>query len=413
MSHFFTKALLFFILTLSLQAKDGLSQEHLLSVSPEVSAQEVSAESTVEIVFDLPITEKSVHKHTITLKSENKHSKDKEVRGSTTLKDEKTLLFTPSEALESGTYKVKVQELKLQDFSDKHTNRFQKYSHKMCSYFYDDVKKCSLYRYASSVKTKHIKYTFRVDDNQPKVTSIALNKSNIQLNENNQTSISVSATYDDNSTIDITDDTEWIINNSSIVSIDKGTITPLSEGTTTLQAKYNNLTSTQISITVYKEINGYKLPPEPDETLNNSTLLGIDVNNNGVRDDVEIYVIKRFAKDPEFPKTKTALAMQYAWSAQKILENPTMESSKFEDYALSCETYWINKKTKDMSLLDDIKYSQKHSVFGDDEIKEKIYNTRIRVEQMFLYNAALSGNILTQEEDTLDKCQVNIDELGE
>ncbi len=61
-------------------------------------------------------------------------------------------------------------------------------------------------------------------------------------------------------------------------------------------------------------INGHKLPPELDETLNNSTLLGIDSNNNGVRDDVERYVIKRYAQDPEFPKTKTALAMQYAWA---------------------------------------------------------------------------------------------------
>ena len=34
-------------------------------------------------------------------------------------------------------------------------------------------------------------------------------------------------------------------------------------------------------------INGHTLPPEPDPNINNSTLLGIDSNNNGVRDDVE------------------------------------------------------------------------------------------------------------------------------
>ena len=33
-------------------------------------------------------------------------------------------------------------------------------------------------------------------------------------------------------------------------------------------------------------VNGYLLPPEPDEQLNNATLLGIDSNDNGVRDDV-------------------------------------------------------------------------------------------------------------------------------
>lgn len=34
-------------------------------------------------------------------------------------------------------------------------------------------------------------------------------------------------------------------------------------------------------------VDGHVLPPEPDPVLNNATLLGIDVNNNGVRDDVQ------------------------------------------------------------------------------------------------------------------------------
>ena len=37
-------------------------------------------------------------------------------------------------------------------------------------------------------------------------------------------------------------------------------------------------------------INGHTLPPEPDKALNDSTLLGIDSNNNGVRDDVERWI---------------------------------------------------------------------------------------------------------------------------
>lgn len=158
----------------------------------------------------------------------------------------------------------------------------------------------------------------------------------------------------------------------------------------------------EIVVTEPEIINGYVLPPEPDPVINNSTLLGIDFNDNGVRDDVEIYVIKRYAQDPDFPKTKTALAMQYAWATQKILENPTMESSKFEDNSLACESYWINKKTKDMSGTDDIKYSLKHKVFADSKTKDIIYNTRERIEQKFSYNAALSGNILTLPESTLD-----------
>ena len=41
------------------------------------------------------------------------------------------------------------------------------------------------------------------------------------------------------------------------------------------------------SITYSETINGHTLPPEPDPKINNATLLGIDSNNNGVRDDVE------------------------------------------------------------------------------------------------------------------------------
>jgi len=236
----------------------------------------------------------------------------------------------------------------------------------------------------------------------------------VELKEGTQTTLSVTGTYADGSSKEILDNIEWIIQNNTIASISNNTLNGSSEGVTTLQAKFNNITSTPVTAVVYKEINGYKLPPEPNPVVNNSTLLGIDFNNNGVRDDVEIYVIKRFAKDPEFPKTKTALAMQYAWSAQKILENPTIDSKKYSDDAIDCQFYWINNKRKNMSTLDGIKYSQKHKVFNDPEIKDKIYNTKERIERKFSYNSALSGNIFSgRGNNTVAKCQVNIDELGE
>ncbi len=158
-------------------------------------------------------------------------------------------------------------------------------------------------------------------------------------------------------------------------------------------------------------INGYMLPPEPDETINNSTLLGIDFNENGVRDDVELYVIKRFAKDPEFPKTKTAIAMQYAWASQKILENPTIESKKYSDDAIGCQFYWIRKSTKNLTTLEAMKFGLNHKVYNP-EIKDILYNTRARIEQKFHYNSALSGQIFQGQESTLNMCQTNIDAIG-
>jgi len=177
-------------------------------------------------------------------------------------------------------------------------------------------------------------------------------------------------------------------------------------------------------------VNCYMLPVEPNAKINNSTLLGIDSNSNGIRDDVERYVIKRYAKDPEFPKTKMALAMKYAWASQKILENPTMESSKYEDDAIGCQYYWFDQKQKDInqrimdlaetdfqaSIQENLKagqWRQKNKVFNDSEIKDNMYNTKERIEQYFSYNAALSGNIFDGRNESINNCQINIDELGE
>ncbi len=160
-------------------------------------------------------------------------------------------------------------------------------------------------------------------------------------------------------------------------------------------------------------INGYPLPPEPEPDKNNETLLGIDDNKNGIRDDVERWIISHYGKDPKYPKTKTAIALQYAWASQKILKNPTMGSKKYLDDAIDCQYYWINKKTKDLSGKDSVHFSVQHSVFGTPELKDKIYNTRERIEQKFKFNAVLSGNIFNGREESIKNCQTNIDMLGE
>jgi len=183
---------------------------------------------------------------------------------------------------------------------------------------------------------------------------------------------------------------------------------------TTMPMDYKRIKTIKYRFYVPEIINGHMLPPEPDKTKNNSTLLGIDRNENEIRDDVERYIVKRFAQVAEFPKTKTAIALQYAWASQKILENPTMDSSQYNDDVLACQSYWFDNKTKNMTGFETMKYMSKHSVFNDPKIKDKIYNTRERIEQKFSYNSVLSGNILEDNrEDTIDRCRTNIDGLGE
>ena len=49
-------------------------------------------------------------------------------------------------------------------------------------------------------------------------------------------------------------------------------------------------------------INGITVPPEPAPSINNATLAGVDVNNNGVRDDVERVMAKSISSGGEFSR---------------------------------------------------------------------------------------------------------------
>src|SRR3989344_8547016 len=48
---------------------------------------------------------------------------------------------------------------------------------------------------------------------------------------------------------------------------------------------------------VWSDING-DLPPEPDPTENNATLVGVDSNSNGIRDDVERAIYLKYKDTP-------------------------------------------------------------------------------------------------------------------
>ena len=289
---------------------------------------------------------------------------------------------------------------------------------KICSFFYSDVKKCKLYNFLfgnNDIITTSINYSFSVNDNIVFIKFISLETIQTELKENTQAALIIQAAYSDDTIKYITKNIQWIIQDNSIVTINNTTLETLKEGTTTIQAKIDNTTSNKLRITVYKDVNGYKLPPEPDETLNNSTLLGIDSNNNGVRDDVEIYIINRFKNEPKFPKTKTAIAMQYAWADQKLIENPTMETDIYETDVIACNSYFEDKLVKDLNMdgWEEIKYTEERKIYTT-EMKDKIYNTRERIEQLFAASAAASGHMLKgSKKKGVNSCQTNIDKLGE
>ena len=67
------------------------------------------------------------------------------------------------------------------------------------------------------------------------------------------------------------------------------------------------------------DVMGTGLPPAPDKAENDATVAGIDKNNNGIRDDVELAIFKKY---PNSAKIRAA-ELQYAMALQLMLTKVT------------------------------------------------------------------------------------------
>jgi len=143
-------------------------------------------------------------------------------------------------------------------------------------------------------------------------------------------------------------------------------------------------------------INGYMLPLEPDATINNATLLGVDSNDNGVRDDVERYIVKIY-KDHH--KIVTEIGFQGARAFQQILDYPlnTEENYKALRDSSDCNVYFreVADQLGDSILID-------HRI----NFKKLQLNTKSRVRAYLTYDRQLSGGVyrLTPYSQTKNKC---------
>ncbi len=126
------------------------------------------------------------------------------------------------------------------------------------------------------------------------ITNLTLNVDTTQLLEGDITAVEVIATLNDGSTLNVTDDASWLVSNSTQMALAAGELQGLQEGVLIIQASYQEMLSKPIVIALLKEINGHILPPIPDSILNTATLEGIDSNNNGIRDDVERWVLETY-----------------------------------------------------------------------------------------------------------------------
>ncbi len=227
------------------------------------------------------------------------------------------------------------------------------------------------------------------DDNTITLKSLTLTVDKQTLNRDENTTLKVIATYSDNSTKDITDQVTWITIPSDSTKITNTTLTALQDKATTLKAKLNNTLSNEINLAITWTVNGHTLPPAPDKALNDSTLLGIDVNNNNVRDDVERWIYDKY-KDKH--PIHIDIGMQAGRAYKLVLETPerAKEIHKTVSSSLSCEAYYqIYAKYFNEPLLVNQDVVTKY-------FRKKIYfNTTERKRTYLQYDKLLSGDTYT------------------
>lgn len=135
-------------------------------------------------------------------------------------------------------------------------------------------------------------------------------------------------------------------------------------------------------------INGHLLPPEPDPKINNATLLGIDTNHNGVRDDVERQIYLTYKdKNPVY----TDIGLQAAKAWQSVLANPSKpkEQSNLVHAAADCEAYYSNHaKYFNQPIL-------VHEKLTTGSVKKMVFNTKERKDAFWSYDSSLSGQSFT------------------
>ena len=325
--------------------------------SPKSNAKDVSPDIVIKLSYGEDIYHSSLSTNNIQL---TQLSSGEKIKGTVSYNSaNKTISFKPTSLLQRGKYHILYKDI---------------------------LRRGKAFFFFRFYTLKSVEFDFEVTQ---AIKKLELDKPSIGISLTESETIHVQALYEDNTTKDVTQDVEWLLGDNSIVSIDKNLITPLKEGTTTLQAKYSNKTTPSIAVNVYTKIDDFILPPEPDETLNNSTLLGIDSNHNGIRDDIERWILL----DKEIyygnAKIERSIAFEKARAFQMTLADPTNRDDIVHQAmtdASDCRSYYIYVKNRDRE-----EYDGKENR----NLKDKIFNTRERFKTYWKYDGTLGGRVFT------------------
>jgi hypothetical protein len=240
--------------------------------------------------------------------------------------------------------------------------------------------------YELVIKSLSLKYIFEIkEDNLQDIRLDIEDKHVLNIYSKSGSQVALQARYiDSNSSYyhDRSTEANYYIADGDIVAIGRGgSFIPKKQGNTIAISSYHNRVSLPVLLEVEEVINGYKLPPQPDLKESDTTLEGIDTNSNGIRDDVERKIIKKYSHN----KLATALLLSGAKQYQAVLEQPlsnAQEIRKEISRYINCRVYLARFNSEidsDNFLVTRI-------------LKDMVYTTRDRTERFLEYNYALSGD---------------------
>lgn len=168
----------------------------------------------------------------------------------------------------------------------------------------------------------------------------------------------------------------------------------------------DRINNTKITIA---DVMGENLPPVPDKELNDSTIAGIDSNNNFIRDDVELAI---FEKYPDSAKVRAAL-LQYAQAKQiELLEiynrETFIETQKKGENAYQCIGYALSDKYIYSELSGPKDFLNIVGIV-DYDIMRLVVNTDLRENRFFNENAKYMTYFYSSDQNNF--CDVNISTL--
>ena len=375
----------------NLSKSKGTTQDVIVVLTPSVGQEDVLANANIELTFTVPLDASAIKEHDIKLTYLSSKTNDHIMGAISYSETDKKLIFTPSHVLEPGIYEVEIKSLKADKAHKEIKINEIKYRFMVIKEISDTIApniilhgdstltlvQGSTYKelgakatdegdgdvdvtVSGSVDTS-IEGTYTItytatDKAGNKATAtrivnvVALTLTGISLESNvtllnvgDKATLTITGTYSDDSTNALTSNVEWIVSPADSAQIYDSILTAKKDAQVSVQAKLGTVLSNTINLTIATIINGYALPPEPDPALNNATLLGVDSNGNGVRDDVERWIYITYKDNHPI---HVDIALQAARASKKILEislNDIAQAKvvhKLEIAAIACEAYY-------------------------------------------------------------------------